>query len=189
MVEQVYDHHGNVGMNTTPPLVFDAREHACHLQYRNVRPDDVEKLCDLIDWNGVSPATTPRAAPDAAQDGGVRPARARSVGPGGRRTSRAERDGGGCGDRTGGVPRRMSAVSDISVSALTPRGLLWSSIAGHRSLRRDDSRRVVAGDGAWGRAAPATLLTVRSRACLTAVLAFADDRLVGVLGELRRARP
>ncbi|WP_378788722.1 Fe-Mn family superoxide dismutase [Nonomuraea fastidiosa] len=66
MVEQVYDHHGNVGMNTTPPLVFDAREHACHLQYRNVRPDDVEKLWDLIDWNDVSPATTPPAAPDAS---------------------------------------------------------------------------------------------------------------------------
>jgi len=24
VVEQVYDHHGNVGMNTSPRLVFDA---------------------------------------------------------------------------------------------------------------------------------------------------------------------
>ena len=44
VVEQVYDHHGNVGMNTTPLLVFDAWEHAYYLQYRNVRPDYVEKL-------------------------------------------------------------------------------------------------------------------------------------------------
>ncbi|MEV4567776.1 superoxide dismutase [Nonomuraea sp. NPDC049419] len=53
VVEQVYDHHGNVGMNTTPLLVFDAWEHAYYLQYRNVRPDYVEKLWDLIDWTDV----------------------------------------------------------------------------------------------------------------------------------------
>ncbi|GGO22467.1 superoxide dismutase [Fe-Zn] 1 [Microbispora rosea subsp. aerata] len=53
VVEQVYDHHGNVGMNTTPLLVFDAWEHAYYLQYRNVRPDYVEKLWTLINWNDV----------------------------------------------------------------------------------------------------------------------------------------
>ncbi|MGI5162466.1 superoxide dismutase [Microbispora sp. CA-102843] len=53
VVEQVYDHHGNVGMNATPLLVFDAWEHAYYLQYRNVRPDYVEKLWSLIDWNDV----------------------------------------------------------------------------------------------------------------------------------------
>ncbi|WP_432927774.1 superoxide dismutase [Microbispora sp. CA-135349] len=53
VVEQVYDHHGNVGMNTTPLLVFDAWEHAYYLQYRNVRPDYVEKLWSLINWNDV----------------------------------------------------------------------------------------------------------------------------------------
>ena len=53
VVEQVHDHHGNVGMNTTPLLVFDAWEHAYYLQYRNVRPDYVEKLWDLINWNDV----------------------------------------------------------------------------------------------------------------------------------------
>ncbi|GIH66775.1 superoxide dismutase [Microbispora siamensis] len=53
VVEQVYDHHGNVGMNTTPLLVFDAWEHAYYLQYRNVRPDYVEKLWSLVDWNDV----------------------------------------------------------------------------------------------------------------------------------------
>ncbi|MEU7856963.1 superoxide dismutase [Nonomuraea sp. NPDC049141] len=53
VIEQIYDHHGNVGMNTTPLLVFDAWEHAYYLQYRNVRPDYVEKLWGLINWNDV----------------------------------------------------------------------------------------------------------------------------------------
>jgi Fe-Mn family superoxide dismutase len=50
VVEQVYDHQGNVGMSTTPLLVFDAWEQAYHLQYRNVRPDYVQKLWSLVDW-------------------------------------------------------------------------------------------------------------------------------------------
>ncbi|GAA3094929.1 superoxide dismutase [Streptosporangium carneum] len=54
VVEQVYDHHGNVGINTTPLLVFDAWEHAYYLQYRNVRPDYVEKLWGLVNWNDVT---------------------------------------------------------------------------------------------------------------------------------------
>ncbi|WP_433228170.1 superoxide dismutase [Actinomadura formosensis] len=53
VVQQVYDHHGNVGMNTTPLLVFDAWEHAYYLQYRNVRPDYVEKLWSLVNWADV----------------------------------------------------------------------------------------------------------------------------------------
>ena len=54
VVEQVYDHHGNVGMNTTPLLVFDTWEHAYYLQYRNVRPDYVEKLWSLVNWADVT---------------------------------------------------------------------------------------------------------------------------------------
>ncbi|QSB06605.1 superoxide dismutase [Natronoglycomyces albus] len=54
VVEQVYDHHGNVGQNATPLLVFDAWEHAYYLQYRNVRPDYVERLWDVVDWRDVS---------------------------------------------------------------------------------------------------------------------------------------
>ncbi len=52
-IEQVYDHHGNVGQGTTPLLVFDAWEHAYYLQYRNVRPDYVQRLWDLVNWNDV----------------------------------------------------------------------------------------------------------------------------------------
>lgn len=54
IVEQVYDHHGNVGMASTPLLVFDAWEHAYYLQYRNVRPDYVQKLWDLVNWRDVA---------------------------------------------------------------------------------------------------------------------------------------
>ena len=62
VVEQVYDHHGNVGMNTTPLLVFDAWEHAYYLQYRNVRPDYVEKLWYLVNWTDVTRRFTRFAA-------------------------------------------------------------------------------------------------------------------------------
>ena len=54
VITQVYDHHGNVGMNTTPLLVFDAWEHAYYLQYKNVRPDYVTKLWDIVNWNDVA---------------------------------------------------------------------------------------------------------------------------------------
>jgi superoxide dismutase, Fe-Mn family len=54
VVEQVYDPHGNIGMNTTPLLVFDAWEHAYYLQYRNVRPDYVQKLWSLVNWADVT---------------------------------------------------------------------------------------------------------------------------------------
>ncbi|MER7547247.1 superoxide dismutase [Spirillospora sp. NPDC127506] len=54
IIQQVYDHHGNVGMGATPLLVFDAWEHAYYLQYKNVRPDYVQKLWDLVNWNDVA---------------------------------------------------------------------------------------------------------------------------------------
>ncbi|AZM47041.1 superoxide dismutase [Streptomyces sp. WAC 06738] len=54
IVEQVYDHHGNVGQGSTPLLVFDAWEHAYYLQYKNVRPDYVQKLWSLVNWEDVS---------------------------------------------------------------------------------------------------------------------------------------
>ena len=54
IIEQVYDHHGNVGQGTVPLLVFDAWEHAYYLQYRNVRPDYVQRLWDLVNWPDVA---------------------------------------------------------------------------------------------------------------------------------------
>jgi superoxide dismutase, Fe-Mn family len=66
IVQQVYDHHGNVGIGSTPLLVFDAWEHAYYLQYRNVRPDYVKKLWDLVSWDDVArryAAATAAASP------------------------------------------------------------------------------------------------------------------------------
>ena len=54
IIEQLYDHHGNVGLGSTPLLVFDAWEHAYYLQYKNVRPDYVSKLWDLVNWADVA---------------------------------------------------------------------------------------------------------------------------------------
>jgi Fe-Mn family superoxide dismutase len=54
IVEQVYDHHGNVGQASTPLLVFDAWEHAYYLQYKHVRPDYVTQLWDLVNWDDVA---------------------------------------------------------------------------------------------------------------------------------------
>ncbi|WP_329139173.1 superoxide dismutase [Streptomyces sp. NBC_01476] len=62
IVEQVYDHHGNVGQGTTPLLVFDAWEHAYYLQYKNVRPDYVTKLWDLVNWADVQARYTAATA-------------------------------------------------------------------------------------------------------------------------------
>ncbi|MGX4694381.1 superoxide dismutase [Streptomyces sp. JNUCC 63] len=61
IVEQVYDHHGNVGQGSVPLLVFDAWEHAYYLQYKNVRPDYVTKLWDLVNWEDVAARYTAAA--------------------------------------------------------------------------------------------------------------------------------
>lgn len=54
LVEQVYDHHGNVTAGGTPILVFDAWEHAYYLQYKDMRPDYVDRLWDLVNWPDVA---------------------------------------------------------------------------------------------------------------------------------------
>lgn len=54
IITQVYDHHGNVGVDTTPLLVFDAWEHAYYLQYKNVRPDYVSELWNIVNWKNVA---------------------------------------------------------------------------------------------------------------------------------------
>ncbi len=54
IVSQVYDHQGNVGIGSVPLLVFDSWEHAYYLQYKNVKPDYIAKLWDLINWDDVS---------------------------------------------------------------------------------------------------------------------------------------
>jgi Fe-Mn family superoxide dismutase len=54
LIEQVYDHEGNVGNGSVPLLVFDAWEHAFYLQYKNVKADFVAALWNLVNWPDVA---------------------------------------------------------------------------------------------------------------------------------------
>jgi Fe-Mn family superoxide dismutase len=54
IVEQVYDHQGNVGNGSGPLLVIDAWEHAFYLQYKNVKADYVEALWNVVNWDDVA---------------------------------------------------------------------------------------------------------------------------------------
>ena len=54
IVEQVYDHQGNVGNGSIPLLVFDAWEHAFYLQYKNVKADFFAALWKIINWSDVA---------------------------------------------------------------------------------------------------------------------------------------
>jgi Fe-Mn family superoxide dismutase len=54
LVNQVYDHQGNVGNGSVPLLVFDAWEHAFYLQYKNVKADFVAALWKIVNWADVS---------------------------------------------------------------------------------------------------------------------------------------
>ncbi len=54
IVEQVYDHQGNVGQGSVPILVFDAWEHAFYLQYRNQKVDFIEAMWRVVNWQDVA---------------------------------------------------------------------------------------------------------------------------------------
>jgi superoxide dismutase, Fe-Mn family len=54
VVEQIYDHQGNVGQGSVPLLVFDSWEHAYYLQYKNVKADYVGALWNIVNWGDVA---------------------------------------------------------------------------------------------------------------------------------------
>ncbi|GLE51421.1 superoxide dismutase [Mycobacterium montefiorense] len=53
VIHQIHDHHFNLNITSAPLLVFDAWEHAFHMQYRNGN-DYVQQLWSLVDWADVS---------------------------------------------------------------------------------------------------------------------------------------
>lgn len=54
IVEQIYDHQGNVGQGTVPLLVCDMWEHAFYLQFHNVKADWVKAFWNLVNWEDVA---------------------------------------------------------------------------------------------------------------------------------------
>ena len=54
VVQQLYDHQGNVAVGSSPLLVIDAWEHAYYLQYKNVRADFVKAVWNVINWADVA---------------------------------------------------------------------------------------------------------------------------------------
>jgi Fe-Mn family superoxide dismutase len=58
VVEQVYDHQGNIGNGTVPLLVLDMWEHAYYLQYRNVKGDWVNAFWEVVNWQDVASRLT-----------------------------------------------------------------------------------------------------------------------------------
>jgi Fe-Mn family superoxide dismutase len=53
IVEQIYDHQGNLGNAAVPLLVLDMWEHAYYLQYKNDKQRWVKRFWDLVDWQDV----------------------------------------------------------------------------------------------------------------------------------------
>ncbi len=54
LIQQVYDHHANVGQGVAPLLVMDVWEHAYYLQYENRRGEYIDALWNVIDWEDIN---------------------------------------------------------------------------------------------------------------------------------------
>ena len=54
VIEQVYDHQGNLCNGAVPLLAIDAWEHAFYLQYKNVKADWLAAFWNIVNWEDVA---------------------------------------------------------------------------------------------------------------------------------------
>ena len=54
LIEQLYDHQGNLAQGQVPLLMLDMWEHAFYLQYKNVKADWVKAFWEIVNWPDVS---------------------------------------------------------------------------------------------------------------------------------------
>jgi Fe-Mn family superoxide dismutase len=66
IVEQVYDHQGNIGQGGPPLLVLDMWEHAYYLQYENRKAEWIDAFWELVDWDDVTTRFTAARSVDLA---------------------------------------------------------------------------------------------------------------------------
>ena len=58
LVEQFYDHQGNMIIGSQPLLLLDVWEHAFYLQYRNAKDDYIKAFWNIVDWADVAQRLT-----------------------------------------------------------------------------------------------------------------------------------
>jgi superoxide dismutase, Fe-Mn family len=54
VIEQLYDHQGNMTTGAQPLLLLDMWEHAYYLQYRNTKDAYIDAFWNIADWSDVT---------------------------------------------------------------------------------------------------------------------------------------